>query len=118
MGLRHIFGDKPVPRIIDFLLVHREWDYPISTLAEATGVSYRTVQKIIPQLVIVGILKATREVRKAKMYALNFDSESVKRLDALALAADLEFAGGPAVRMRSMRHTPLARRRVAIKLPA
>ena len=92
MGLRHIFGDKPVPKIIDFMLVHRQWDYPISTISEATGVSYRTVQKVVARLVKSGILKVTREVRKAKMYALDLDSEVVKRLDAFALASDIEFA--------------------------
>lgn len=93
MGLRHIFGDKPIPKIIDFLLVHRNWDYPISAIAEATGVSYRTLQKIVPLLVRKGILKETREVGKAKLYALDFESPSVKKLDEFALAADIEFAG-------------------------
>lgn len=92
MGLRHVFGERPIPKIIDFLLVHRSWDYPISTLAEATGVSYRTLQKIIPLLVEKGVLKETREVGKAKLYALDFDSPSVKKLDEFALASDIEFA--------------------------
>jgi len=90
MGLRHIFGERPIPKIIDFLLVHRSWDYPISTMAEAA--SYRTLQKIIPLLVKKGILKETCEVGKAKLYALNFDSPSVKKLDEFVLASDVEFA--------------------------
>jgi len=92
MGLRHVFGEKPIPTLIDFLLVHREWDYPISALAEATGVSYRTLQKVVPLMASRGILRETREVGKAKMYALNFSSASVKKLDEFALASDLEFA--------------------------
>ena len=92
MGLRHVLGERPIPKIIDFLLVHRNWDYPLSTLAEATGVSYRTLQKIVPVLVKKGVLKETREVGKAKLYALNFRSPSVKKLDEFALASDIEFA--------------------------
>ena len=92
MGLRHVFGERPIPKIIDFLLVHRNWDYPLSTISEATGVSYRTLQKIVPLLVKNGILKETREVGKAKLYALNFESPSVKKLDEFALATDIEFA--------------------------
>lgn len=91
MGLRHVFGDRPVPKVIDFLLVHRNWDYPLSTIAEATGVSYRTLQKIVPFLVKRGILKETREVGKAKLYTLNFESPSVKKLDEFALVSDMEF---------------------------
>jgi len=102
MGVRHVFGDKPLPKAIDFLLVHREWDYPISTIAEATHVSYRTLQKIIPELVRRGVLKETREVGKAKMYALNFGSESVRKLDEFALASDLEFG----MKNRSKRAVP------------
>lgn len=91
MGLRHVFGDRPVPKVIDFLLVHRNWDYPLSTIAKATGVSYRTLQKIVPLLVKKGILKETREVSKAKLYTLNFESPSVKKLDEFALVSDMEF---------------------------
>ena len=92
MGLRQVFGEKPIPKIIDFLLVHRSWDYPLATLSEATGVSYRTLQKIVPVLVKKSILKETREVGKAKLYTLNFDSPSVKKLDEFVLASDVEFA--------------------------
>ena len=93
MGLRHVFGEKPIPKVIDFLLVHRNWDYSLSEICAATGVSYRTLQKIIPALARKGILMETREVGKAKMYQLDFESQSVKRLDEFALASDLEFAG-------------------------
>ena len=55
-----VLGARPIPKIIDFLLVHRNWDYPLSAIAEATGVSYRTLQKIIPLLVKKSILKETR----------------------------------------------------------
>ena|SRR3989344_1529513 len=92
MGLRHVFGDKPIHKLFDFLLVHREWDYPISTMSEATGVSYRTLQKIVPFLVKRGLMRETRAVRGAKMYTLNFSSPSVKKLDEFALASDLEVA--------------------------
>jgi len=91
MGLRHVLGDKPIPRLIDFLRVHREWDYPLSAISEATGTSYRTLQKIVPGLVKTGILVKTREVGKAKLYRLNFKSPAVQKLDAFAVAADLEF---------------------------
>ncbi len=92
MGLRHVFGEKPISKILDFLLVHRYWDYPLSAIAEATGVSYRTMQKTVPMLVKSGIMKETREVGKAKMYSLNFDSPSVKKLDEFSMASDIEFA--------------------------
>lgn len=92
MGLRHVFGERPVPKLLDFLLVHRFWDYPISELANATGVSYRTLQNIIPMLVENQVLKETRLVGNAKFYAINLDSPAVKKLGEFAVQADLQFA--------------------------
>ncbi len=92
MGLRHIFGEKPIPKILDFLLVHRHWDYPLSTIEEATGISYRTLQQVVPNLVRADILEETREVGKAKMYALNEKAPTVKKLAEVALEADLAAA--------------------------
>ena len=91
MGLRHIFGDKPIPSLLDFLLVHRFWDYPISELSNATGVSYRTLQVIVPHLVKMGVLKETRVVSNAKFYALNTESEAVRKLNEFTVQVDTEF---------------------------
>ncbi len=91
MGLRHVFGDKPIPKLLDFMLVHRHWDYPISELENATGVSYRTLQNVIPKLVKNTILTETRTVGNAKFYSINVNSDSVKKLDAFAVQADLDF---------------------------
>ena len=91
MGLRHIFGEKPIPKLLDFLRVHKQWDYPLSTLAEATNISYRTLQAIVPELVNYGLLIETRTLGRAKMYQLNFSSEAIKKLDEFATLADIEF---------------------------
>ncbi|HLD62260.1 MAG TPA: hypothetical protein VI875_00170 [Candidatus Norongarragalinales archaeon] len=98
MGLRHVFGNKPIPRLLDFMLVHRHWDYPISELENATGISYRTLQNIIPRLVANGILIEARTVGNAKFYAINLSSNSVKKLDEFAIQADLDFGLKPAAK--------------------
>ena len=92
MGLVHVFGNKPVPKILDFLRVHRYWDYPLSEIEETTGVSYRTLQVVIPELVRLAIVKETRTVGNAKLYQINFKSPAVQKLNAFALECDLEFA--------------------------
>ncbi len=66
-------------------MVHRHWNYSLSTVAEATGVSCRTLQAAVPLLVKTGLVKETREVGEAKMYAINFDSPAVKTLHAFAV---------------------------------
>lgn len=39
MGLTHIFGNKPLPVVLDFFRVHQFWDYSIKDVQKTTGVS-------------------------------------------------------------------------------
>lgn len=91
MGLTHVFGNKPIPRIMDFLMVHRDWDYPLSQIEQATGVSYRTLQSVVPELVGYGVMVETRIVGKAKFYQLNWNSPAIMKLAEFSTSADLEF---------------------------
>ena len=91
MGLVHIFGDKPVHRVLDFFRVHRHWDYSIKDVTKSTGVSYRTLQKIIPQLVKKGFLKYSRTEGKAKLYMFDEDSKIAIRLNEFARHVDIEY---------------------------
>ncbi|HIH20596.1 TPA: hypothetical protein HA244_04985 [Candidatus Micrarchaeota archaeon] len=93
MGLKDVFGNKPVFRVLDFLLVHRDLDYSLSEIEGATEVSYRSLQSIVPSLVKRGLAVETRKVGKAKMYELNKKSNVAKKLDELAIAASFEAAG-------------------------
>ncbi|MBI5224733.1 hypothetical protein HY989_02590 [Candidatus Micrarchaeota archaeon] len=97
MGLKHVFGDRPIPKVLDFLLAHRHWDYPLSAIEEATGISYRTLQVVVPDLVKSRMIRETREVGKAKMYAINYDSLLVQKLHAFSIQADLEAAQQEAI---------------------
>ena len=85
MGLIHLFGEKPVPKVMDFLMVHNYWDYSIRDISKATKLSYRTLQRIMPNLVKSRLIKKTRTEGKAQMYMINSDSKVVKKLDELVL---------------------------------
>lgn len=92
MGLIHIFGDKPVHRVLDFFRVHSSWDYSIKDVSKATGVSYRTLQKLVPELLRRGFLKYTRTEGKAKLYMFDKDSKIAMELHNFARHIDLESA--------------------------
>ena len=92
MGLVNIFGDKPIPKILDFFRLHAYWDYSIKDVTEATGLSYRTLQILIPELVKKSFVRYTRTEGKAKLYQFNTDSEVAKRLNEFALDIDFEIA--------------------------
>lgn len=92
MALIHIFGNKPVPRVLEFFMVNQFWDYSLRDVSMETGVSYRTLQTITPLLVQEGILRYTRTEGKARLYQINKDSEAVKQLIKISRASDFEYA--------------------------
>ncbi len=50
-ALANIFGDTPSCRILQFLLVHRDWDYTLKEIARQAHVGYRTFYRFIPKLI-------------------------------------------------------------------
>jgi len=90
MGLVHIFGDKPVHKVLDFFRVHRHWDYSIKDVSKATGISYRTLQALIPELVKKGFLKYSRTEGKAKLYMFDENSKIALQLHEFARHIDIE----------------------------
>lgn len=75
------FGNAPLIRILDFMLCEGlMFDYPITEIAEHSGVSWSTINRIFPDLVKQGIVKPTRKIGRAQLYQLNKDNPKVKAL--------------------------------------
>lgn len=74
-----LFGDTSVLRILDFLIVHGEFDYSMTDLARLSGVGYSTLKLFWHNLEQSGIVILTRVVGKAKMYRLNDGNSAVKK---------------------------------------
>lgn len=91
MGLANIFGHKPVHEVLDFFRVHRHWDYSIKDVTKATGVSHRTLQILIPELVNKGFLKYSRTEGKAKLYMFDENSKIAISLNEFARNIDMEY---------------------------
>jgi DNA-binding Lrp family transcriptional regulator len=83
--LAMVFSSRAVAQILDFFLDHKEFDYPISEIAEKTGFSFRTVFREIPNLERNQLIFRYRKVGKANMYKLNTDFEAVILLERFAL---------------------------------
>lgn len=74
-------GDTPLIRVLDFMLCEgSSFDYPATDIAKNSGVSYITVNKILPRLLELGVIKKTREVGRATMYQLDVENEITKTL--------------------------------------
>ena len=74
-----VFGDTPINRVLDFLIVHEEFDYAMKDIAENSGVGYATLKLFWPSLEKANIVVLTRVIGKAKLYRLNAGNKAVQR---------------------------------------
>ena len=74
-----IFGDSPILRVLDFLVVNEDFDYSMTDIASLSGVGYSTLKLFWTKLEKEGIVVNTRTVGKAKMYNLNLINPIIKK---------------------------------------
>ena len=74
-----IFGNSPILKVLDFLVVNEDFDYSMTDIAKLSGVGYSTLKLFWGKLEKNNIIKQTREVGKAKMYRLNFANPIIKK---------------------------------------
>ena len=91
MGLIHVFGNKPVPKVLDFFRINSFWDYSLKDISRETEVSHRTLQEMIPRLVKNGVLVQTRTEGKARLYKFNLESRLAKHINRVAIEIDLQY---------------------------
>ena len=73
------FGDSPVLRVLDFLVVNEDFDYSMTDIARHSGVGYSTLKLFWNRLEKKGIVAKTRIVGRAKMYRLNMSNPVAKK---------------------------------------
>jgi len=72
------YGDSPMLRVLDFLIVFSEFDYSMKDIAKNAKIGYTTLKLLWKTLVDRKIVILTRTVGKAKMYKLNQENPEVK----------------------------------------
>ena len=75
-----IFGNSPVLKVLDFLVVNEDFDYSMTDIAKLSGVGYATLKLFWGTLEKNSIVANTRSVGKAKMFKLNLNNPVVKKL--------------------------------------
>ena len=76
--LEHV-GDSPRMRVIQYFIEGRDFDYTLTDLLNA-GVSWGTVNLLIPKLVAIGIIVKTRKIGRATLYKINQQHPTAKKL--------------------------------------
>ena len=70
-------GDSPRMRIFQHLIEGRDFDYTLTDLLHA-GVSWGTLNALVPKLAQLGIVVKTRKIGRATLYKINQKSAVAK----------------------------------------
>lgn len=79
--LDHV-GDTPRMRVLQYLIEGRDFDYTLTDLLNA-GVSWGTLNQLLPKLLELGIVTKTRKIGRATLYKINPNNTTAKQLIAL-----------------------------------
>jgi len=63
-------GDNPRMRVLQYFIEGRDFDYTLTDLLNA-GVSWGTLNTLVPKLLELGIIIKTRKIGRATLYKIN-----------------------------------------------
>ena len=79
--LEHI-GNNLRMKVLEYLIEGREFDYTLTDMLNA-GVSWGTLNTLIPSLVKLDIIVKTRKIGRATLYKINKENATAKQLITL-----------------------------------
>lgn len=74
------FGDYPLIRVLDFLILGRDMDYSMTEIAKNSNVGWTSFSELWPKLIKKNIVTKTRKIGNAKLFKLNLENTWVKEL--------------------------------------
>src|SRR4030066_1533998 len=83
--LQKLFEDSSIAKLLDFLTLYRDFDYPKTEISKNSGVSWKTLYRLWPILEKYNLVIKTRQIGRATLYKLNTESPIAKALNKLAL---------------------------------
>ena len=83
--LEWLFSGNATAKLLEYLVQTQEFDISAADIAKAAEVSSKTVFRELPKFELLGLVRFTRNVGRAKMYRLNQNSEETKLLTRLVL---------------------------------
>lgn len=89
--MQAIFGSHPQVKVIETLLLHPDFEYNLTELAESAEVSKATIFELKEKLLHYGIIKPTKKVGRIQLYTFDKHSPVGKLLNALSFKlADID----------------------------
>jgi len=75
-----LLGLSPEIKVLDFLLIHKNYDYSLTEIARNSYIGWTTLHLFWKKWVKAGIVKRTRRIGRAQMYELNKQNLLVKKI--------------------------------------
>ena len=74
------FGDTPKVRMLNFLILGKDFDCSMTDIAEGSHVGWTSFTRAWKELVMRKVVIHTREIGRAKLYKLNTQDPTVQKL--------------------------------------
>lgn len=74
------FGDTPMIRILNFLILGKDFDYSMTDIAEGSNVGWTSFTRAWKALEKRKVIVHTRDIGRAKLYKLNIQDPTVQKL--------------------------------------
>ncbi|MBI4140068.1 hypothetical protein HY483_03850 [Candidatus Woesearchaeota archaeon] len=74
------FGDTPLVRIMNFLILGKDFDYSMTEIAEGAGVGWTSFTRAWNTLLKKNSVVHTRDIGKAKLFKLNTADATIKKI--------------------------------------
>ena len=83
--LQKLFEDSSIAKLLDFLTLYKDFDYPKTEISRNSGVSWKTLYRLWPLLEKYNLVVKTRQIGRATLFKLNTENPIAQALNKLAL---------------------------------
>ena len=74
------FGNSPLVRVMNFLILGKDFDYSMTDIAEGSSVGWTSFKRAWKILEKNNAVSHTRDIGKAKLYKLNTENSTIKKI--------------------------------------
>lgn len=74
------FGDTPMVRVLNFLILGKDFDYSMTDIANGSHVGWTSFTRAWKELEKRNVVVKTRNIGRAKLYKLNTQDTTVQKL--------------------------------------
>ena len=74
------FGDTPMVRMLNFLILGKDFDYSMTEIANGSNVGWTSFTRAWKELEKRKVIVRTRDIGRAKLFKLNVEDQTVQKI--------------------------------------